>query len=44
MKLIMAVCDRIAVLTEGRLLAVGSPAEVRSDSRVIEAYLGRSAA
>jgi branched-chain amino acid transport system ATP-binding protein len=40
MRLIMGVCDRIAVLNHGRLLKVGTPDQIRSDRDVIEAYLG----
>jgi branched-chain amino acid transport system ATP-binding protein len=38
--LVMAVCDTVHVLDVGRVLAVGTPAEVRADQRVHEAYLG----
>jgi branched-chain amino acid transport system ATP-binding protein len=40
MRVIMGLCQRIVVLDNGRVLAGGTPAEVRSDQRVIDAYLG----
>ncbi len=38
--LIFAVCDRVTVLNLGRVLAAGTPAEVRAHREVVEAYLG----
>lgn len=38
--LIMSVCDSVAVLSDGRLLASGRPTEVRSNPEVITAYVG----
>ena len=40
MDLIMSLCDPILVLAQGRLLLEGAPETVRSDARVLEAYLG----
>lgn len=43
MDLIMQITDRIVVLDRGRLLAYGTPAKIRSNPAVLEAYLGRDA-
>ncbi len=44
MGLVMDVCSVVTVLDYGRVLAVGTPAQVRTDPAVITAYLGTTAA
>ena len=40
MSLVMGVCERIYVLDYGTLIASGTPDEIRSNDKVIKAYLG----
>ena len=40
MALVMAVCDRVVVLDQGRTLAEGTPDEIRRNIDVAAAYLG----
>ncbi len=40
MDFVMALCHRIMVMVEGRVLAIGTPAEIRANKQVLDAYLG----
>ncbi|MBA2961392.1 MULTISPECIES: ABC transporter ATP-binding protein [Ramlibacter] len=40
MDFVMDLCHRILVMVEGRVLALGTPAEIRANTQVLDAYLG----
>ena len=41
---VMCICDRLTVLDYGKVIASGTPADVREHPEVIKAYLGQGAA
>jgi branched-chain amino acid transport system ATP-binding protein len=43
MGLVLGISDRVVVLEFGKVIAVGTPSEVRADPRVVTAYLGSAA-
>ena len=44
MNLVMNVCEAIAVVNYGRIIAKGTPDEIKNNPDVIEAYLGKKEA
>ena len=44
MDFVMSLCDQVVAMSAGRVIAEGTPEEIRSDIRVVDAYLGEDAA
>jgi branched-chain amino acid transport system ATP-binding protein len=40
MDFVMDLCHRIMVMVEGTVMAIGTPAEIRANRQVLDAYLG----
>jgi branched-chain amino acid transport system ATP-binding protein len=43
MGLVLGICDYVVVLEFGKVIARGTPREVRADANVVRAYLGSAA-